>query len=87
MIVKGKTKYKAHLETGVLMLATFFNPLGFDALFAYTMKLTGSYWITDAIFYLVSASLFTVYYLLKKRSKNQLESDSSSSEKSNPSSL
>jgi hypothetical protein len=51
-----------------LMIAMFFNPLGFDALFKMTMDWTGSYWITDAIFYGVSALFFILYYLLKKRS-------------------
>jgi hypothetical protein len=52
-----------------LMAATFFNPLGFDALFKWVMNLTGSYWITDAIFYLTSAVLFTLYFYLSKKQK------------------
>ena len=54
------------ISTIVLMVATFFNPLGFDALFALVMKWTGSYWITDAIFYFLSALFFGVYFLLRK---------------------
>ena len=46
------------------MLAMFFNPFGFDALFKLTMDLTGSYWITDAIFYGVSGLFFGSYLLL-----------------------
>jgi uncharacterized membrane protein len=57
------------------MIATFFNPLGFDALFALVMKLTGSYWITDIIFYFLSASFFGLYILLRKseQSKGKLQ--------------
>ena len=58
------------LSTIVLMIATFFNPLGFDALFALVMKWTGSYWLTDAIFYCLSASFFGVYFLLRKSEGN-----------------
>ena len=54
------------ISTIVLMVATFFNPLGFDALFALVMKWTGSYWITDVIFYFLSALFFGVYFLLRK---------------------
>jgi hypothetical protein len=57
------------LKTIALILATFFNPLGFDALFHLVMEWTGSYWITDAIFYGVSASFFGLYFLLSKESK------------------
>jgi hypothetical protein len=63
---------KKSIGGAVLILATFFNPLGFDALFALVMKWTGSYWITDAIFYSLSVSLFGVYFCCfkeKKRSK------------------
>ena len=48
------------------MLATFFNPLGFDALFKAVLDWTGSYWTTDLIFYLTSASLFGLYFYLNK---------------------
>jgi hypothetical protein len=53
------------------MIATFFNPLGFDALFALVMKWTGSYWITDVIFYFLSAFFFGVYFLLLKSEKRK----------------
>ena len=49
-----------------LMLAMFFLPLGYDGLFALLMQLTGSFWITDLIFYGISASFFISYYLLSK---------------------
>ena len=51
------------------MLAMFFNPLGFDALFKLVMDWTGSYWTTDLLFYLASASFFGLYFLFKKRSE------------------
>lgn len=55
-----------NLATVCLILATFFNPLGFDALFALVMKWTGSFWVTDIIFYCLSASFFGLYFLLRK---------------------
>jgi len=50
-----------------LMLAMFFLPFGYDALFKLIMNLTGSYWIADIVFYSISASFFISYFLLTKR--------------------
>lgn len=52
-----------HTRNILLMLAMFFNPFGFDALFALVMEWTGSYWTTDLVFYAVSASFFGLYFL------------------------
>ena len=62
---------KVSPATVCLMLATFFNPFGFDALFALIMKWTGSYWITDAIFYCLSACFFGLYFYLRKQVKTK----------------
>lgn len=59
--------FKLRIHTIVLMLATFFNPLGFDALFKLVLDWTGSYWNTALIFYGTSASLFILYFYLVKR--------------------
>lgn len=54
------------IATICLMTAMFLNPLGFDVAFAMIMSVTGSYWITTGIFYLLSLSFFGFYlYLLK----------------------
>jgi len=58
---------KNRAATISLILATFFNPLGFDAAFALATKWTGSYFVTDAIFYGISVCFFGLYFLLKKR--------------------
>jgi hypothetical protein len=50
-----------------LILATFFNPLGFDAAFALVTKWTGSYVVTDVIFYFISACFFGLFFLLRKK--------------------
>jgi hypothetical protein len=63
VFTKLKNNQKSLTGTWILILATFFNPLGFDALFALVMKWTGSYWITDAIFYCLSAFFFGLYFL------------------------
>jgi hypothetical protein len=68
--LKNRNQQGKKLRTLVLVLATFFNPLGFDALFHLVMTWTGSYWITDAIFYGVSGLLFGLYFLLSKRAKS-----------------
>ncbi len=56
--------------TITLMAGTFFNPLGFDALFRTIMNWTGSYWITDIIFYGLSGLFFGLYFLLRKWDNN-----------------
>lgn len=50
-----------------LMLSALFLPLGFDAAFLAVMKLTGSYWITDFLFYSLSALLFILYFLSSRK--------------------
>ena len=62
-------------STAMLMIATFFNPLGFDALFALVMKLTGSYWITDVVFYSVSLLFFGLYYYFSQKENRRLLRD------------
>jgi hypothetical protein len=49
-----------------LMLAMFFLPLGYDALFKLMMELTGSYWGADVIFYSISGSFWLVYIFLTR---------------------
>jgi hypothetical protein len=68
-VKKGRMLKRA--STFFLILATFFNPLGFDALFALVMKWTGSYWITDAIFYCLSAFFFGLYWVLSSKIKKK----------------
>jgi hypothetical protein len=61
------------LATLFLILGTFFNPLGFDLLWAAVQHLLGSYWLTSLCFYSVSAACFTANFLilrwLRRRSK------------------
>lgn len=56
----------------ILMLAMFFNPFGFDIAFASIMAITGSYWITDLIFYMISASFYTSYYFVSKNENKKV---------------
>jgi len=49
-----------------LMIATFLNPMGYDIAFAAMMKLTGDYWTTTYIFYMLALLFFLLsFYLLK----------------------
>jgi hypothetical protein len=50
-----------------LVVGTFINPLGFDAAFAFTTKLTGNYLLTDVIFYGVALFFFGLYFLLSRK--------------------
>ena len=59
---------KNRAATISLILATFFNPLGFDAAFALVTEWTDSYIVTDVIFYGISACFFGLYFLLKRKS-------------------
>lgn len=60
---------KIDRSTVFLIFATFFNPFGFDAAFKLVMELTGSYWITDGIFYCLSGCFFGLYYYYRKKEK------------------
>ena len=60
-------KRKENIAKIFLVLGTFFNPLGFDAAFAFTTKLTGSYFVTDLIFYGVALLFFGLYFLLSRK--------------------
>lgn len=67
-IVLGLKKLKAiTLKEIFLLLGMFLNPFGFDAAFALVMKLTNSYWITDAIFYCLSGLCFGAAWLLSRK--------------------
>jgi hypothetical protein len=54
------------LKDTSLMLAMFFLPLGYDALFKLMMELTGSYWGADVIFYSISGCFWLSYILLTR---------------------
>ena len=62
--MKALNGKRQNLAIVALMLATFFNPLGFDVLFKMILDLTGSYWLTTGCFYLASASFFGLYFWL-----------------------
>jgi len=49
------------------MCGMFFLPLGYDALFKAIMNWTGSYWIADGIFYMLSVSFFILSYIFRKK--------------------
>lgn len=53
---------KKFISTSSLMLAMFFLPLGYDALFRLLMNATGSYWIADFVFYGISLSFFITHF-------------------------
>lgn len=70
MLINRLKKYKDVVAKTCLVLGTFFNPLGFDAAFAFVTKLTGSYIVTDLIFYGVALLFFGLYFLLSRRSES-----------------
>ena len=45
------TLYFFFRKNSFLILALFVNPLGYDFLFAWTMKITGSFLYADMVFY------------------------------------
>jgi len=77
MIVKkiNKLKNKSHrlifYKDTSLMLAMFFLPFGYDALFKLIMDVSGSYWVADIIFYSISGCFWLSYILLTKRLNNK----------------
>ena len=61
----------------ILAVALFFNPFGYNELFAYIMSHTGSYWGTACIFYVLSGSLFLVYFYLKHVGRKKKKKEAS----------
>jgi hypothetical protein len=57
---------KEKTATLFLFLGTFFNPLGYDALLKFLIDMTGSYWLSISVFYLVSVSFFILYFIFAK---------------------
>ena len=57
---------KEILKEVILGLAVFFNPVGYNEVFAGIMHYTKSYWITSCIFYGISGGLFITYFLIKR---------------------
>jgi hypothetical protein len=64
--LKDKNRRLLFYKDTSLMLAMFFLPLGYDALFKLMMELTGSYWGADVIFYSISGCFWLSYILLTK---------------------
>jgi hypothetical protein len=66
-----KTKVKESKTTlyrdTSLMLAMFFLPFGYDALFKLLMEVTGSYWAADLIFYLISGCFWLSYIFFSRK--------------------
>jgi hypothetical protein len=60
---------RTRIASVCLVLATFFNPFGFDILFAMIMSWTNSYWYTIVIFYSLSALFFGFYFFLSGNKK------------------
>lgn len=52
------------LATLFLMLALFFNPLGFDAIQILLMNLTGSYFGANLVLYCLAVFCFGLYFYL-----------------------
>jgi hypothetical protein len=62
---KKKERLLLYKDTS-LMLAMFFLPFGYDALFKLIMDLSGSYWVADAVFYSISGCFWLSYILLTR---------------------
>jgi len=71
--LKEKEKRLTFYKDTSLMLAMFFLPFGYDALFKLIMDISGSYWIADIIFYSISGCFFTLYMLLTRLINKKLD--------------
>jgi len=63
---EARRKKLRTMREGSLMMAMFFLPLGYDALFKLAMDLTGSYWGADIVFYSISGCFWLSYILLSR---------------------
>lgn len=64
--LKDKNKRLTLYKDTSLMLAMFFLPFGYDALFKLIMDLSGSYWVADVVFYSISGCFWLCYIFLTK---------------------
>jgi hypothetical protein len=64
--LKNKEKRLALYKDISLMLAMFFLPFGYDALFKLIMDMSGSYWVADIVFYSISGCFWLCYIVLTK---------------------
>jgi len=64
--LKEKTNRLTFYKDTSLMLAMFFLPFGYDALFKLIMDMSGSYWVADIVFYSISGCFWLSYILLTK---------------------
>ena len=71
-MIRIKEKRETLFRDVSLMLAMFFLPLGYDALFKFVMDITGSYWIADIVFYGISG-LFWLSFIFYTKSLNKLK--------------
>jgi len=55
---------RERLATLSLVVATFLNPLGFDAVQLSLIRLTGSYWRANLSMYFLALSFFGLYFYL-----------------------
>lgn len=58
------TPIRKKVSTVFLVLGTFFNPFGFDAIQLILIKLTGSLYGANLVLYFLAASCFGLYFLL-----------------------
>jgi hypothetical protein len=65
--LKDKAKRLEFYRDISLMLAMFFLPFGYDALFKLMMEITGSYWGADIIFYSISGCFWLSYIFFTKQ--------------------
>jgi hypothetical protein len=71
--LKEKQKRNQFLKDTSLILAMFFLPFGYDALFKLIMDLSGSYWIADITFYSISGSFWLLYIYFTRLSNKDKE--------------
>ena len=64
--VQGIMRNRKNIGILCLMIATFLNPFGYAELFALVMKLSGDYWITTYIFYVLASLFFLLSFVLLK---------------------
>lgn len=56
-------KKRERLATACLIIATFLNPFGFDAVQSTLIRLTGSYWSANLVMYFLAGCFFGLYFL------------------------
>jgi hypothetical protein len=68
----------SRLANWSMMIALFFNPLGFDVIQYWLTTITGSLWYANLVMYVMAGLFFGLAILFRWRSRKKIETSNTS---------